>query len=90
MLEEFSGQVPKRGEGAAEGPDDTLQLHEISTLLIHAGSLHLLDDRIVDAAIGLMAADVATIQVCASSGAERKEDRINAVIFRLLADRKTR
>jgi hypothetical protein len=35
-------QVPNRHEGVAEGPDDALQLHKISTLLIQASSLGLL------------------------------------------------
>jgi PAS domain S-box-containing protein len=63
MLEEFSGQVPKRDEGVAEGPDGTLQLHEISTLLIQEGNLHSLYDRILDVAITLMSAGMASMQV---------------------------
>jgi PAS domain S-box-containing protein len=46
-----------------DGPDDILQLHEISTLLIQEGDLDSLYDRILDAAIGLMSSDMASIQV---------------------------
>jgi hypothetical protein len=40
-----------------DGPDDILQLHEISTLLIQEGNLDTLYDRILDAAIRLMSSD---------------------------------
>ena len=44
-------------------PDDTLRLHEISTLLIQEGNLETLYNRILDAAIGLMSADMASLQI---------------------------
>jgi PAS domain S-box-containing protein len=43
-------------------PDDALRLREISTLLIQEGNLDILYSRILDAAIGLMAADMASMQ----------------------------
>ncbi|MGB8630145.1 MAG: PAS domain S-box protein [Xanthobacteraceae bacterium] len=46
-----------------DGPDDILQLHEISTLLIQEGDLDSLYSRILDAAINLMASDMASMQV---------------------------
>ncbi|MGB8627780.1 MAG: hypothetical protein WCD69_00090 [Xanthobacteraceae bacterium] len=46
-----------------DGPDDILQLHEISTLLIQEGNLHSLYSRILDAATGLMSSDMASIQL---------------------------
>jgi PAS domain S-box-containing protein len=61
--EQSSDQVPKRAAGAAEESDDTLQLHEISTLLIPEGSLHALYERILEVAISLMAADMASVQI---------------------------
>jgi PAS domain S-box-containing protein len=63
MPEQSSDQVPKRGAGAAEESDDTLQLHEISTLLIQEGSLHALYDRILEVAISLMATDIGSVQL---------------------------
>jgi PAS domain S-box-containing protein len=42
-------------------PDE--QLHEISTLLIQEGNLDALYDRILDAATGLMSADMASMQL---------------------------
>jgi PAS domain S-box-containing protein len=45
-----------------DGPDDILQLHEISTLLIQEGKLESLYDRILDAAMNLMASDMASMQ----------------------------
>jgi|SRR6516225_5560465 len=44
-------------------PDDALRLHEISTLLIQEGNLDTLYTRILDAAIGLMSADMASLQI---------------------------
>jgi PAS domain S-box-containing protein len=38
MTEQSSVPVPQRGKYIAEGPDDTLHLHEISTLLIQASN----------------------------------------------------
>jgi PAS domain S-box-containing protein len=46
-----------------DGPDDILQLHEISTLLIQEGDLVSLYNRILDAAINLMSSDMASMQV---------------------------
>jgi PAS domain S-box-containing protein len=46
-----------------DGPDDLLQLHEISTLLIQEDDLKSLYNRILDAAIGLMSSDMASIQL---------------------------
>jgi PAS domain S-box-containing protein len=63
MSEQLIGRVQDGQEGAADGPADTLQLHEISTLLIQEGSLHSLYDRILDVAFGFMVADMASIQV---------------------------
>lgn len=45
-----------------DGPDDILQLHEVSTLLIQEGNLESLYNRIVDAAMSLMSSDMASIQ----------------------------
>jgi hypothetical protein len=42
----LTGQVPKGHEYVADGPDDALELHEISTLLIRENSLHSLYNRI--------------------------------------------
>ena len=44
-------------------PDVALRLHEISTLLIQEGNLETLYNRILDAAIGLMSADMASMQI---------------------------
>ncbi len=62
MLERPSVLVPE-GHKALEEPDDILQLHEISTLLIQEGNLESLYDRILDAAISLMSSDMASIQL---------------------------
>src|SRR5262249_23712342 len=43
--------------------DAALRLHEISTLLIQESSLDSLYNRILDAAMGLMSADMASMQV---------------------------
>jgi PAS domain S-box-containing protein len=45
-----------------DGPDDLLQLHEISTLLIQEGNLESLYNRILDAAMNLMSSDMASMQ----------------------------
>src|SRR5215831_16909621 len=47
----------------SDGPDDILQLHEASTLLIQEGNLDCLYDRILDAAMGLMSSDMASMQL---------------------------
>jgi hypothetical protein len=44
-------------------PDDALRLHEISTLLIQESNLDILYNRILDAGIGLMSADMASMQI---------------------------
>ena len=46
------------GERVDAGPDESLQLQEISTLLIPEGNLDALYARVLDAAIGLMSADM--------------------------------
>ena len=51
MLHELNGQV-----------DASLRLQEISTLLIQEGNLDALYERVLDAAICLMAADVGSMQ----------------------------
>jgi PAS domain S-box-containing protein len=43
--------------------DDTLQLHEISTLLIQEGNLDSLYNSILDAAMSLMSSDMASMQL---------------------------
>jgi len=44
-------------------PDNALRLHEISTFLIQESNLDILYNRILDAGIGLMAADMASMQI---------------------------
>jgi PAS domain S-box-containing protein len=46
-----------------EGPDDIVQLHEISTLLIQEDNLESLYNRILDAAMNLMSSDMASMQL---------------------------
>src|SRR5262249_26380999 len=43
-------------------PDDALRLQEISTLLIQEGNIGALYDRVLDAVIGLMRADMGSMQ----------------------------
>jgi PAS domain S-box-containing protein len=62
MLERSGVPVPE-GRIDPEGPDDIIQLHEISTLLIQEGNLDSLYDRILHAAIGLMSSDMASLQL---------------------------
>jgi PAS domain S-box-containing protein len=52
--------VPQRRKDVAEGSDHTL--HEISTLLTQEGNLDFLYSRILDAAMGVMSSDTASIQ----------------------------
>src|SRR5215468_12402824 len=59
MLEQPSVPVPQRRKKEAE--DDAL--HEISTLLIQEGNLDSLYNRILDAAMGLMSSDMASMQL---------------------------
>src|SRR5215510_1170533 len=58
-----------------DGPDDILQLHEISTLLIQEGNLKSLYNRILDAAMNLMSSDMASMQLLDS---ERNQLRLLA------------
>jgi PAS domain S-box-containing protein len=44
-------------------PDDIVQLHEISTLLIQEGNLDSLYNRILDAAMNLMSSDMGSMQL---------------------------
>jgi hypothetical protein len=53
-LQQLSAPVAQASKNL-DGPDDILQLHEISRLLIQEGTLDALYNRILDAAIGLMA-----------------------------------
>lgn len=46
-----------------DGPNDIIQLHEISTLLIQEGNLESLYNRILDAAISMMSSDMASMQL---------------------------
>jgi GAF domain-containing protein len=51
------------GRKDLDGPDDILQLHEISTLLVQDGNLDFLHNRILDAAIAVMSSDMASLQL---------------------------
>src|SRR5215472_6206270 len=61
-LQESNAPVAEVGKNL-DGPDDILQLHEISTLLIQEGNLDSLYNRILDAAMSLMSSDMASIQL---------------------------
>jgi len=63
MLEPSGVPVSELRELVAEAPDETLQLHEISTLLIQEGNLDSLYSRILDAAMSLMSSDMASMQM---------------------------
>jgi PAS domain S-box-containing protein len=52
------------------GPDESLRLQEISNLLIPGGDLDTLYGRVLDAAIGLMSADMGSMQAFYSEGGE--------------------
>jgi hypothetical protein len=52
------------------GPDEFLRLQEISTLLIREGNLDALYERVLDAAIGLMSADMGSMQTFYSEEGE--------------------
>jgi GAF domain-containing protein len=52
--------VPQRRKDVAEGSDETL--HKVSTLLTQEGNLAFLYNRILDAAMGVMSSDMASIQ----------------------------
>ena len=58
MLEPSGVPVSELREHVAEAPDDTLQLHEISALLIQEGNLDSLYSRILNAAMSLMSSDI--------------------------------
>jgi PAS domain S-box-containing protein len=62
MLKRSNLPVPEDRKDL-EGTDDILQLHEISTLLIQEGNLDSLYNRIIEAAIGLMSSDMASLQL---------------------------
>jgi PAS domain S-box-containing protein len=62
MLERSSLPVPESRKDL-DSPDDILQLHEISTLLIQEGNLDSLYNCILDAAVGLMSSDMASLQL---------------------------
>jgi hypothetical protein len=72
MLRQSNGLVAE-GRKNLDEPDDILQLHEISTSLIQEDDLKALYNRILDAAIGLMSSDMASIQML---GPERNELRL--------------
>src|SRR5215475_7493649 len=55
--------VDARAWDDAASDDDTLQLREIRTLHIQGGKLDSLHDRILDAAMGLMSADMGSMQI---------------------------
>ena len=67
MLEQPSAPGPVGRIDLEKGPDDTVHLHEISTLLIEEGNLGSLYNRILDAAIDLMSSDMASIQLAKGS-----------------------
>jgi PAS domain S-box-containing protein len=46
-----------------DGPQDVLQLHEISTLLIQEDNLNALYNGILDAAVSMMSSDMASMQL---------------------------
>jgi PAS domain S-box-containing protein len=62
VLEQASAPTPE-GRKDLDGPDDILQLHEISTLLVQDGNLDFLHNRILDAAIAVMSSDMASLQL---------------------------
>jgi PAS domain S-box-containing protein len=61
-LQQLNAPVDEVGK-ILDGPDHILQLHEISTSLIQEGDLDSLYNRILDAAIGLMSSDMASMQL---------------------------
>jgi PAS domain S-box-containing protein len=63
MLRQSGVPVSESRKDLAEQRDDALQLHEISTSLIQDDNLDPLYNVILDAAIGLMSSDMASIQV---------------------------
>lgn len=73
-LRQWSARIARAHE-SSEGPDDILQLHAISTLLIQEGDLKALYDCILDAAVILMSSDMASMQ---SLDPERNQLRLLA------------
>src|SRR5215831_6967409 len=67
---ESLGDFTAAMSGTRPKPDDALRLQEISTLLIQEGNIDALYDRVLDAAIGLMRADMGSMQAFQS---ERNE-----------------
>src|SRR5262245_20547058 len=61
MLQKLSAGH-ERAADADAATDDSLRLQEISTMLIQEGNLAALYDRVLDAAIALMSADMASMQ----------------------------
>ena len=59
-----SDRGPKLAEGERvdAGTDESLRLQEISTLLIQEGNLASLYNRVLDAAVGVMSADMGSMQ----------------------------
>jgi PAS domain S-box-containing protein len=62
MLQELSEPCHERATDADAGTDHALRLHQISTMLIQEGNLSALYDRVLDAAIALMSADMGSMQ----------------------------
>jgi PAS domain S-box-containing protein len=58
------------GEQVDAGPDESLRLQEISNLLIREGNLEPLYGHVLDAAIGLMSADMGSMQAFYPEGGE--------------------
>src|SRR5215467_4335949 len=61
-LQQSRARVAKVRKNPDE-PDDIVQLHEISTLLIQEGNLDSLYNRILDAAMNLMSSDMGSMQL---------------------------
>jgi hypothetical protein len=64
-------------ENLSEKPDVSLRLQEISTLLIQEGNLDALYERVLDAAVSLMSADMGSIQRY-----DPKQDQLQLLISR--------
>jgi PAS domain-containing protein len=73
-LQRWSARLAEARQNPDE-PDDLLQLHAISTLLIQGGDLECLYNRILDAAMILMSSDMGSMQ---SLDAESNELRLLA------------
>jgi PAS domain S-box-containing protein len=59
----FRNRELRSAAPAGAAPDTASQLHEISTLLIQEGNIEALYERVIDAAIGLMSSDMASMQM---------------------------